>query len=380
MNQTIAPTLVAAQAQSAQTPVFDLLARSWTLEAGITDVAMDPAGKVAGFALTDGRVALMSLDDADSPFSRMRVEADSGRSTIRPREKPVAAPILTAKLAEGAPFLTPSKMIGLIVAAPDGRIHRVTPRGQVIVLNSTPGPVFAVASDGLGHLAIARDGRTDLLEETGMTRLVSLLTAGPATALAFAPDDQSLAVMMQDSLIMGHPRQGYETHPLGGSGPMAFSKSGAWLAGSNGKDGIWLLRRSDRQVACIGKFRARPSAIAFSSAANAVFASGAFRVAGWSLSNPPFESETHGALKTGRSGLVLIERVAAHPVRELIALGTADGAVSVAQAGRPEEMTVRQADGGAITALAWSADGAHLAIGTATGNAALVTLPPQLFK
>ena len=187
MNQTIAPTLVAAQAQSAQTPVFDLLARSWTLEAGITDVAMDPAGKVAGFALTDGRVALMSLDDADSPFSRMRVEADSGRSTIRPREKPVAAPILTAKLAEGAPFLTPSKMIGLIVAAPDGRIHRVTPRGQVIVLNSTPGPVFAVASDGLGHLAIARDGRTDLLEETGMTRLASLLTAGPATALAFAP-------------------------------------------------------------------------------------------------------------------------------------------------------------------------------------------------
>lgn len=95
---------------------------------------------------------------------------------------------------------------------------------------------------------------------------------------------------------------------------------------------------------------------------------------------PPWENESIGALKTGRSGLVLIERIAPHPARDLIALGTADGAVSIARIGYPEEMPLRQADGSAVTALAWSNDGLHLAIGTAGGQAALVTLPPQLFK
>ncbi|WP_051294400.1 WD40 repeat domain-containing protein [Gemmobacter nectariphilus] len=381
MTQTIAPAAPAQQpAKAAQSPLFDLLARSWTLEAAITDVALDRAGKAAGFALADGRVALMPLDDPESPLARMRVEADSGRSTIRPRERPVAQPILTPELATGAPMLVPSNMIGLVAAGRDGRIHRVTPRGQVISLCNKAEPIFALAADGLGQLAIARDGRADLHDEVGMARQAGLLTPGPAHALAFAPDDHSLAVALKESLIIGQPRKGYDLFPLGGSGPIGFSADGRWLVGSNGTDGIWLLQRQDGQIARIGKFRAAPTSVAFSRAADAVFASGAFRAAGWSLATPPFDNETTGALKTGRSGLVLIDKVAAHPARDLIALGTADGAVAIAQAGRAEEMPLRHADGAAVTALAWSADGLHLAIGTANGEAALVTLPPQLFK
>lgn len=381
MTQTLAPAAPAQQpAKAAQSPLFDLLARSWTLEAAITDVALDRAGKAAGFALADGRVALMPLDDPESPLARMRVEADSGRSTIRPRERPVAQPILTPELATGAPMLVPSNMIGLVAAGRDGRIHRVTPRGQVISLCNKAEPIFALAADGLGQLAIARDGRADLHDEVGMARQAGLLTPGPAHALAFAPDDHSLAVALKESLIIGQPRKGYDLFPLGGSGPIGFSADGRWLVGSNGTDGIWLLQRQDGQIARIGKFRAAPTSVAFSRAADAVFASGAFRAAGWSLATPPFDNETTGALKTGRSGLVLIDTVAAHPARDLIALGTADGAVAIAQAGRAEEMPLRHADGAAVTALAWSADALHLAIGTANGEAALVTLPPQLFK
>jgi hypothetical protein len=361
MTHTIAPAATPQQpAKAAQSPLFDLLARSWTLEAAITDVALDRAGKAAGFALADGRVALMPLDDPESPLARMRVEADSGRSTIRPREKPVAQPILTPELATRAPLLAPSNMIGLVAAGRDGRIHRVTPRGQVISLCNKAEPIFALAADGLGRLAIARDGRTDLHDEDGMARQAGLLTPGPAHALAFAPDDRSLAVALKESLIIGQPRKGYELFPLGGSGPIGFSADGRWLVGC--------------------KFRAAPTSVTFCRAADAVFASGAFRAAGWSLATPPFGNEATGALKTGRSGLVLIDKVAAHPARDLIALGTADGAVAIAQAGRAEEMPLRQADGAAVTALAWSADGLHLAIGTANGEAALVTLPPQLFK
>ncbi|HEY4192936.1 MAG TPA: hypothetical protein VGM46_09855 [Mesorhizobium sp.] len=36
--------------------------------------------------------------------------------------------------------------------------------------------------------------------------------------------------------------------------------------------------------------------------------------------------------------------------------------------------------GGAITALTWSGDGRHLAVGCADGAAAIVTFPAQMFK
>ncbi|MBJ2151791.1 WD40 repeat domain-containing protein [Paracoccus sp. IB05] len=380
MSDTATPEAPARPApqQAAQSALFDLLARSWQLEAAVTGLAFDAAGKVAGFALENGRLALMALQDADSPLSRLRVEADSGRATIRPREKPVAQPVLTPDLAGGGLMLAPSGSLGLIAAGKDGRLNRVTPRGQVITMTDKTSPIFAIASDGTGKLAIARDGRTDLHEEEGMARLIGLLTPGPANALAFSPSDQSLAVMLDETLLIGQPRQGYESHPLGGKGPLVFAANGTWLAGSNGKDGIWMLRRADGAVARLDKFRAAPSAIAFSK--SAIFASGAFRAAGWSLATPPLNDGQTGALRTGSPGLVLIDRVAAHPARDLIALGTADGAVAIARAGQAEEMPLRQADGHAVTALAWSSDGLHLAIGTASGAAALVTLPAQLFK
>ena len=87
-----------------------------------------------------------------------------------------------------------------------------------------------------------------------------------------------------------------------------------------------------------------------------------------------------GALQTGRPGLVVVERVAAHPARDLIAVGYANGQVAVMQLGQRDELLVRQEDGGAVTALDWSADGEHLALGTADGLAAVVSFPPHLFK
>ncbi len=376
MTQTLAPPMPSPSVQPA---LFDVLARSWRLDAPVASIVMDRKGKTAAFALADGRVALAPLEDPDSALKRMRVEADTGRSTIRPREKPVAAPVLTEPLAEGAAFLAPSGVLGFVSGSRDGRLHRVTPRGQIIALTRKSEPLSALASDGQGRLAIARDGQTSLHAEEGMERLFGLLTPGSAHALAFAPDGQSLAVMTEHAVFLWHPGHRSARHALAGRQALHFSPDGHWLAAAGG-DGFWLLRLSDGRVARLGRFRAAPASVAFSGAANAVFASGAFRVAGWSLAAPPFDDEADGALRSGKPGLVLVERIAAHPARDLVAFGMADGAVGIAQAGRADEMALRHADGSSITALTWSADGTHLAIGTAQGDAALVTLPPQLFK
>ncbi|QND58871.1 WD40 repeat domain-containing protein [Mesorhizobium huakuii] len=119
--------------------------------------------------------------------------------------------------------------------------------------------------------------------------------------------------------------------------------------------------------------------VCWSQPANALFASGAFRIAGWSMTAPPFDGETSGALETGRAGLVLVEAVAAHPEKRLIAAGYANGRITIAQIGARDELLVRPL-GSAVTALAWSGDGRHLAMGSVDGTAAIVTFPAQMFK
>ncbi|TIM60210.1 MAG: hypothetical protein E5Y60_31510 [Mesorhizobium sp.] len=112
---------------------------------------------------------------------------------------------------------------------------------------------------------------------------------------------------------------------------------------------------------------------------NALFASGAFRIAGWSMTAPPLDGDTSGALETGRAGLVPVETVAAHPKKKLIAAGYANGRITIAQIGARDELLVRPL-GSAVTALAWSGDGRHLAVGAVDGTAAIVTFPAHMFK
>ncbi|MDD2869985.1 hypothetical protein [Neomegalonema sp.] len=383
MAQTLSPP-PPAPAPTANTALFDLLARSWTLEAPVSSIVMDRAGKTAAFVLADGRVALAPLDEEESSISRLHIEGDTGRSAIRPRKNPPARPTLTPPLCEGAPFLVPSAGLGFIAGTPAGEILRVTPRGQTIPLAKGGEPLTALASDGRGRLGLAHEGSVRLVEEEGLAKLRSLLTPGAARALAFAPgpagDGSRLAIQLEGRLLLWSPDGEVEDLPLGGVGPLAFSPGGAWLAGADEAEGFWLRRMADGASGRLGPFRARPAALTFTARDREVFASGAFRAAGWSLETPPLEDPGLGALRSGRASLVLVERVAAHPKLHLLACGAADGTVTLTRPGQADELTLRLGEGEAVGALAWSPCGLHLAIGAGAGFAALATLPPQMFK
>lgn len=379
MTQTTAPSRPQAE-ETANSPLFDLLGRSWPLGAPVASVAMDRAGRCAVFALADGRLAVVPLDDPESPVARLRVEADTGRDTIRPRQKPPAPPVLTGPLSDTAPMIAPSAGFGVFALTQAGTLNRVTPKGQLVRLKRFTCPVTAFASDGAGRLAIATDGRVDLHAEDTLVKTGSLLTAGQAGAVGLSPDGRGIAVLQQDGLVLWSPGERSEKLPPTGTGPIVFSPSGQWLAVSNGNNGFWLVRCTDGRHRQIGNFPAAPGAPAFGANDATVFVPGAFRVAGWSLATPPLDHEADGALRTGRPGVVIVARIATHPTRDLVAFGTENGAVAIARAGHPDEMMLRHADGAPVTALAWSRCGLHLAIGTAEGAAAILTLPPQLFK
>lgn len=371
MNQALMPTA------SVQPALYDLLARSYALEAPVGQVCFDPAGKACAFALADGRVALLPLDETDSPLKRVRLEFDSGRSLIRPREQPAAPPILTQALVEGMPLLAPSSLAGFLVTGPCGRLTRLTPRGQELPLLRQGPPISRFAADGRGLLARASNQEVILAREEAIAETTHITLPSPALGLAFGPKDGLLAIQLADGLILRDAHGALETVALPGTGHLQFSRDSAWLAGSS-SSGFWLRRMADGQSAQLDKFPQAPLSLGFSQ--EAIFVDGAYRLAGWSLATPPFDAPATGALRSGGMGLILTTAVAPHPTRPLIATGRADGAVSLVQPGSSTEMALRHGEGAAVSQLGWSQDGLHLAIGTQAGDIALLTLPPQLFR
>ncbi len=71
----------------------------------------------------------------------------------------------------------------------------------------------------------------------------------------------------------------------------------------------------------------------------------------------------------------LATRVAFHPRALLIAGGFNDGMLAVVDVERRRAIRIPVSKGVAISALAWSPDGRHLAAGAEDGRAAILSLP-----
>ena len=68
----------------------------------------------------------------------------------------------------------------------------------------------------------------------------------------------------------------------------------------------------------------------------------------------------------------LVTAVAFHPAEELLAIGYSDGVALCVRFADQVGLELSDASGGAVTALAWSADGRHIAVGDETGRGAII--------
>ncbi|CDX62860.1 conserved hypothetical protein [Mesorhizobium plurifarium] len=366
--------------------LFDLLARSWTLPSAVEALLFSIDSSVAAFACANGTIALASLTDPEPPESRVRVSGDLGQTTIRPREKPPVPLIVTEHLRDGAPLIAASGQSGFLAGASDGRVVRVTATGEIdntdirldgaiVALDHARGQGLTAVSDGADVLLATASG--------GTIRSLPRHGGGNVAALGFSPSGRQLAVCRGNEIsiwtLVGEPALirtiGFPQAPAA----VRWSADSEWIACPLASGGFGVARLADGKAGTVSDFPARVRTVSWSERADALIASGAFRIAAWSMKLPPLEGETGGALVTGRPGLVVVEAVAGHPTRPLGAAGFANGQIVVAQIGERDELLVKPS-GGAVTALAWSADGRHLAASTADGGASLITFPAQMFK
>lgn len=365
--------------------LFDLLARSWRRQAGITDICFSTDGAAAAFAALDGTVAISSVADSEPPEARIRVSGDLGQTTIRPREKPPAPLISTPQLGSGRVPVVAFGQSDFLVGSGAGEVLLLRSNGVLDgPVMRLPGPAVAIdhavatgitmATDG-DNILLARMGADPFLLARGPGTPVSTITLSPGgDYLAFAAGER-LAVWITGDEIMPLDDFACKGRPVS----IRWSGTAPWLACALETEGLGLIDLARGHAETVAGFPAPVRNVCWSRPADALVASGAFRIAAWRRDAPPFAGSTTGALETGRAGLVAVEAVAAHPSRTLVAAGYANGQIVVARIGGREELIVRSS-GGAVSALAWSPDGNHLAVGDADGGAAIVTFPEHMFK
>ncbi|WP_192180152.1 WD40 repeat domain-containing protein [Mesorhizobium amorphae] len=361
--------------------LFDLLARNWQRPSAIADLRFSGDGSTVAFSSIDGTVAIATVADHEPPESRIRVSNDLGQTTIRPREKPPVPLIATTAFGDGDVPIAAYAHSGFLVGAAGGEVLHLTADGKVAASPvRIDGPIVALDHSARSDTTAVSNGH-DVFLARALGDAMQLGRGASTDALAFSPGGRRLACGLGEGLSIRVVEGAlireisFPARPLS----IHWSSDGTWLACGLETGGFALVSLADGRADIIAGFPSPVRTVCWSQPVNALFASGAFRIAGWSMAAPPVGGEASGALETGRAGLVLVEAVAAHPEKKLIAAGYADGRITIAQIGARDELLVRPL-GSAVTALAWSGDGQHLAVGAVDGTAAIVTFPSQMFK
>jgi hypothetical protein len=357
-------------------PLLEVLGGRWSLGVPVVAAAWD--ADLAGFALGDGSVALARAEWEGGPAIAPR---RGGGLELRPglpppplaRQAVQGEGCLTLSARTGRGFLTGGgnatltsvsvdlSAEGLAGTADgraehfaiggDGRRHAtalgssVTVSGEPSVTFATPAPVVALLFDETGErLGVADEAGVTLW--TAAEGLNRLETPQRPCSLAWGAANTRLACGLTDGAV--------EVWDFSEPGTIYYTT----LAGSGGA----------------GSGGPVPS-LSFDPAGGRLAAAGGQRVLCWSL-DPPSERPS----ACGTTARVPITKVAWHPNRALIAVGTAHGAVSITEPQGQDALHLRDEGGGAVTVLAWSPDGSRLAIGTSGGDLGVLPLPDALFR
>lgn len=319
---------------------------------GASVTAIRWIGDDALFALGDGRVCTAGLQSNGASDDASSVQAHDG-------------PILCAALHPDGKRL--------VTGGDDGRIKTVAPSGAVdtlieqrkwidhLVASAVSGVIVAAAGkeaivlregkeahrfgypSSIGGLALDAKGRRLAASHYGGATLryalmaddkgVELKWAGSHLAVTLSPDATYLITAMQENTLHGWRlpektdlrMEGYPAKTRS----FSWDRRGRWLATSGANAAIvWPF---------VGKLGPQGKA--------------------------PLQPGEREALVTA---------VAFHPSDEVLAIGYADGAALLVRFADQSGLELDEPGEGAVTALAWSADGTRIAIGDETGRGAIV--------
>lgn len=355
--------------------LFDLIARQWTAPDAVDQVLFNDDLSAVAFGSADGAISIAATADASSPQSRIRRALDTGQVSILPRSGAYRGLRHADHADRRTTALGAHGKSGFLFGKSTGRVNTVSAGGLSRHMPpKASGPILAAAARG-ETLAYAVGSSLHLWSD-GADPL-SRQAPASISVLLVSPDRSLLACGHDGGVMLWTGQEGDAPHCVALAGrpvDLVFDAGGRHLACCLGPGGLAIIDLVSMDCILRDRFPGPVDSAGFTHEGKAVVASGAYRVAAWSL-------DAEGQpIATGRPGLVLVDRVAACPTRNLVAVGYANGLVSLAEPGRPDEILLRGDTGCAVTALGWSSDGRMLAIGGQDGSAALIEFPAEMFK
>ena len=326
---------------------------AFELEAFVVGAAFDRAGTQLAFALGDGTIRLADLQ---APATMDMCEAHDGA--------------VLALSADARPR-------GFVSGGDDGRLMRIGPDGHAQKIGAFGGKwveQVSVFSDGKAGVVACAVGKNVHLFDAEGEKLKVLEHPSTVTGIAFDGKGKRVAASHYNGATLwfvgSKSDTGRRLDWKGSHIGVAVHPAAEAVVTAMQENALHGWRLPDAHDMRMSGYPAKTESLGFTKSGKYLASSGADAIVLWPffgggpMGKPPVE--------LAQVGGVLCTRVACHPVEELVAAGYADGTVVLGEIATRRVLRVAQAGHGPITALAWSGNGAWLAVGTETGFAALV--------
>jgi len=316
----------------------------------VVAAAFDRAGRTAAFALGDGTVRLLAGDTWSS------VAAHDGAAQ--------------ALAADTLPT-------GFVSGGDDGRFVRIgTDGGVAEIAGFGLKWVENVASfgDAKAPLLACSVGKSIHIFDGAGTKLKTLTHPSSVTGLVFDAKGKRIAASHYNGASLWFVASKSENPRLlewkGSHTGIVLSPDGDAVVTSMQENALHGWRLSDGQHMRMSGYPAKTQAMSFTKGGKWLATSGAESIVLWPFTGGGPTGKTPTELAGGDTALC--SYVASHPQQEAVAGGFSDGLVVLADIPSQRILPVAGTGRGAVSAMAWSADGSKLAFGTETGFAAVV--------
>ena len=340
-------------AERGETSLLDLAGTARKLDTHVVGVAFLEAGLLAA-ALVDGRVAFINGEDTHPPSF---VSAHDG-ACLSLAVDPGGRRVLTG--------------------GDDGRLVSTDTGGETTEIGAITGRwVEPIAVSRASGLCAAAFGKTVSVFAQDGRAVGRFDHAGTVSGLAFDPKGRRIAAAHYGGISLWWAKLSTQKpERLNWAGShlgLTWSPDGKYIVTTMQENELHAWRVSDNVDMRMSGYPTKVKSMSWLPKGRYLATGGADTVVCW-----PFLGKSgpmgKAPLDLGWGLEVVVTVVAAHPRHDVVAAGYKDGTIILVQIDGADPLLVKRPGEGAVTALAWSADGQHLALGTESGLVGRISL------